>query len=181
MLILISRLLRRRRRDLLRDQDGSAAIEFAMVGVPFIAMMFSILELGMVFVLDSLVQTAAVDSGRLIRTGQVDAKKIGQDAFKTQFCARMSIFKTECADRATIDVRVLPQFASIPPDPVTNGRYDPDKAKSWQPGQPGNIVVVRVFYRQPTLITYLAQGTAGWRRGSSVLVATTAFRNEPWY
>ena len=41
-----------------RRREGAAAVEFAMVAIPFFLMIFSILELGVVFVLDSVLETA---------------------------------------------------------------------------------------------------------------------------
>ena len=99
-----------------------------MVAIPFFLMIFSILELGIVFVLDSTLETATTATGRLVRTGQAQNQSFDKARFKTELCSRMMLFKSDCADRVTIDVRVIPQFAvDNLEDPITNGALDSNK------------------------------------------------------
>lgn len=167
-----------RRRGLLRADDGSAAVEFGMVALPFCLMMFAILELGLVFVIDSVLENATIETGRLVRTGQASAQGMTAAQFKSSLCGRMSIFAPDCAARATVDVRVIPQFATTPPDPMSGGTFD-NGVLTYTNGAPGDLVLVRVWYRQPLLTTFLAQGLSRLNDGTAMLTATTAFRNEP--
>jgi Flp pilus assembly protein TadG len=167
-----------RRRRFWRDRDGSTAVEFGMIALPFGMMIFAVLELGLVFVLDSVLENATIETGRLVRTGQATAQGMTAAAFKTQLCSRMSIFEADCADRATVDVRVIPQFNTSPPDPLDGGVFDTGPL-TYSNGQPGNLMLVRVWYRQPLLTTFLAQGLSRLHDGATMLTATTAFRNEP--
>jgi Flp pilus assembly pilin Flp len=68
---LTPRILRR----FARKDDGAAAIEFAMVAAPFLALVFAILETAIVFFAGQVLETATADSARLIMTGQ--AQKAG--------------------------------------------------------------------------------------------------------
>lgn len=163
---------------LLATRDGSAAVEFGMVALPFCVMLFAILELGVVFVTDSVLENATIETGRLVRTGQASAQNMTAAQFKTSLCSRMSIFAPDCDARATIDVRIIPQFAVTPPDPMAGGAFDVG-ALTYSNGNPGDLVLVRVWYRQPLLTTFLAQGLSRLNDGSAMLTATTAFRNEP--
>lgn len=165
-------------RAFLRSRDGSAAVEFGMVALPFCLMMFAILELGMVFVIDSVLENATIETGRLVRTGQASAQSMTPEQFKTSLCSRMSIFSGDCATRATVDVRRIPQFAVTPPDPMAAGTFSTDDL-GYTNGQPGDLILVRVWYRQPLLTTFMAQGLSRLNDGASILTATTAFRNEP--
>ncbi|MFA4893974.1 MAG: TadE/TadG family type IV pilus assembly protein [Brevundimonas sp.] len=160
-------------------RDGSAAVEFGMVALPFCLMMFAILELGLVFVTDSVLENATIETGRMIRTGQASAQGMTAAQFKTALCSRMSIFAPDCASRATVDVRVIPQFAAPPPDPMAGGAFDA-AGMNYCIGNPGSLVLVRVWYRQPLLTTFLAQGLSRLNDGTAMLTATTAFRNEPF-
>ena len=47
---------------------------------------------------------------------------------------------------------------------------------TYQPGGPGDIVVVRLFYQWPIYVSLL-QNMSGSKR---LLIATAAFRNEPF-
>jgi Flp pilus assembly protein TadG len=166
------------RRGLLRNRDGSAAVEFALVGLPFCFMVFAILEVALIFTLDSVLENAAIDTGRLVRTGQASAQGMTAEQFKAQLCSRMSIFSSDCASRATIDVRVIPQFNTAPPDPLAGEGFDPSSL-TYANGAPGNLVLVRVWYEHPLLTSFLSQGLSQVGDRTAVLTATTAFRNEP--
>jgi len=166
------------RRGLLGATDGSAAIEFGVLAFPFLLMVFAILELCLVFVLDSVLDSATAQTGRLVRTGQASAASMSAEQFKTSLCSRMSIFSADCADRVTIDVREIPQFAIVPPDPMADGSFDPTSL-TYTNGDPGDLILVRVWYRHPLITTFLAQGLSRLNDGTVRLTATTAFRNEP--
>ena len=166
------------RRDLLRNRDGSAAVEFALVALPFCFMIFAILEVALIFTLDSVLENAAIDTGRLVRTGQASAQGMTATEFKENLCSRMSIFSGDCAEKATVDVRVIPQFDTLPPDPLAGEGFDPS-GLTYDNGNPGNLVLVRVWYQHPLLTSFLSQGLSQVGDRTAVLTATTAFRNEP--
>lgn len=168
-----------RRRKWLRNRDGSAAIEFAMVAMPFFLMMFALLELGMVFVVDSVLANATFETGRLVRTGQAGAAAMTREQFRTDLCSRMSVFSADCENRLSVDVRVIPTFATPLPDPMEDGETFDEGQLGFDYGAPGSLVVVRVWYKQPLVTTFLSQGLSRLGDGSSRLMSTTAFRNEP--
>lgn len=163
-----------------RRREGAAAVEFAMVAIPFFLMIFSILELGVVFVLDSVLETATMESGRLIRTGQAKDQNFDKEKFKTQVCDKMVVFKSDCANRMTVDVRVIPKFSSPNvPDPIADNAMDPSKT-TYDGGQPGSLILVRVWYTHPLVTPLLSQAVSRVGPGKVLMTATTAFRNEPW-
>lgn len=166
------------RTGLLRNRDGSAAVEFALVALPFCFMIFAILEVALIFTLSSVLENAAITTGRLVRTGQASAQGMTAAQFKARLCSQMSVFEGDCDARATIDVRVIPQFNVNPPDPLAGEGFDPS-GLSYANGNPGDLVLVRVWYRHPLLTTFLSQGLSRVGDRSAMLTATTAFRNEP--
>ncbi len=52
--------------------------------------------------------------------------------------------------------------------------------ENYQTGHGGDIVVVRAYYEWPTFVTGLGNNLADMPNGSHLLVATAAFRNEPF-
>ncbi|WP_298745751.1 TadE/TadG family type IV pilus assembly protein [uncultured Brevundimonas sp.] len=162
----------------MRNRDGSAAVEFALVALPFCFMIFAVLEVALIFTLDSVLENAAIDTGRLVRTGQASAQGMTATEFKAQLCSRMSIFSGDCPARASIDVRVIPQFDTTPPDPLAGEGFDPSSL-TYANGNPGDLILVRVWYQHPLLTTFLSQGLSQIGDRTAVLTATTAFRNEP--
>lgn len=151
-----------------------------MVAIPFFLMIFSILELGIVFVLDSVLETATIDAGRLVRTGQAQTQSFDKARFKTELCSRMMLFESDCTNRATIDVRVIAQFAVRDlEDPITNNALDNNKTV-YDSGVGGDLVLVRVWYAHPLVTPFLTQSVSRIGTGKVLLSAATAFRNEPF-
>ena len=95
-----------------------------MVALPFCLMMFAVLELGLVFVTDSVLENATIETGRLVRTGQASAQGMDATRFKSAVCARMSVFSADCPSRLSVDVRVIPQFNTTPPDPLAGETFN---------------------------------------------------------
>jgi Flp pilus assembly pilin Flp len=84
-LLVRSRVLRR----LLRCEDGVAAVEFALVAAPFLALMFAIIETALVFFTGQYFETVVADSSRLIMTGQVQTQGLTQTQFINQICGKV--------------------------------------------------------------------------------------------
>lgn len=152
-----------------------------MVALPFFFMMFAIIEIGLIFVTDSVLDNAVVETGRLVRTGQAQGSGLTAAAFKTQLCNRMGIFTSQCAARATVDVRSIAQFRNAnPPDPLANGTSFDNSGLGYDAGAPGSIVLIRVWYKQPLFTPFLRQALSKLNDGNTILTATTAFKNEPY-
>ena len=99
------RLLRR----FARQQDGSAAVEFALVAAPFLALLFAIFETALVFFSGQALETAVADASRLIMTGQAQTQGMSQTDFKDAVCARIyGLF--DCQSGVYVDVKT---FSSI--------------------------------------------------------------------
>lgn len=169
---------RRERRDFLRDKDGAVAVEFAFIALPFLFMLFAILEIGLVFIVDTVLENAVLDTGRLIRTGQAEAQGFTKAKFIEDMCGRMSVFSADCPSRVSVDVRVIPQFNTVPPDPVQAGVFN-EAATQYTNGAPGDLVLVRVWYRHPLITGFLSQALSRLDDGTALLQTTTAFKNEP--
>jgi Flp pilus assembly protein TadG len=163
------------------NERGVAAVEFALIAVPFFAILFAIMETALVFFASQALETVAADSGRLILTGQAQNSGFDQAQFKNQVCARV-VGLFDCASKLYVDVRKFSSFASISlPNPLDqNGQLPQNQTDySYQPGGPGDIVVVRLFYNWPVYVSLLDKTLAGKGQGH-LIVATSAFRNEPY-
>lgn len=176
----ISQFRRRARTASRARRDGSAAVEFAMVATPFFLMIFAVLELGLLFIVDSVLENAVVQASRVVRTGQADVQNLSAAQFKSAMCAEMSVFEGDCASRAEVDVRVLPEFSDgPPPSPINNGVLDTDDME-YDPGRPGDLMLVRVFYSQPLITPFMQEAVSRLDSGAAIISVATAFRNEPY-
>jgi Flp pilus assembly protein TadG len=166
-------------RRLMRHQGGSSAVEFSLVALPFIALLFAIIETAIVFFAGQTLEAAAATTSRLILTGQVQTQNMTAAMFKNEVCKRLTAL-FDCAGGVYVDVKLYSDFASTgnAASPVSNGTLDTSKF-GFAPGGPGDIVVMKLYYKWPIYVTLLNTGIADL--GSNrLLVATAAFRNEPY-
>jgi Flp pilus assembly protein TadG len=176
-------------RRLVRQQDGAAAVEFALVAAPFLALMFAIMETAMVFFASQSLETVAADSARLIMTGQAQMQGFDQDKFKQAVCDKVAgLF--DCMGGLYVDVQTYSSFATMSggatqklndikalfdsSTPPTSDQF------SYQAGGPGDIVVVRLIYLWPVYVPLLGLDLADMPGNKRLVMATVAFRNEPY-
>ena len=161
------------------QQDGAAAVEFALVAAPFLALIFAILETALVFLAGQTLETAVADSSRLIMTGEAQDQNFSQTDFKNAVCARIhGLF--DCQAGVSVDVRTFSSFANATmPNPL-DGQGNLQTNFSYNPGGPGDIVVVRLFYQWPVFVSLLGSNLSNMSGGKHLLIATAAFRNEPY-
>lgn len=166
-------MLARRLRRFGHDSGGSAAVEFAMIAPIFFALIFAIMETGMVFLAGQVLETAVQDGSRLFYTSQAPS----QADFNTVICARVSVLM-DCT-KIGIDVRSYnPGTAITIADPIDSSGNYAGTTLTWQPPTTTNqTVVTRGFYQWPLFVTGLGYNIANIGRGttsSKRLLAATA-------
>ncbi|HWV41998.1 TadE/TadG family type IV pilus assembly protein [Pseudorhodoplanes sp.] len=162
-----------------RKNDGAAAVEFAMVAAPFLALVFAILETALVFFAGQVLETAAADSARLILTGQAQKGGLDPTQFKDEVCKRVfGLF--DCANGITVDVRTYSSFGSADTSKPIDSSGKLTFTPSFAPGKAGDIVVVRLLYQWPVYVSLLGLNLADLNGGKRLLMATAAFKNEPF-
>jgi len=163
-----------------RAEDGSAAVEFALVAAPFLALLFAIIETALVFFAGQTLEYAATQSGRLIMTGQADAAAYDQAAFKNAVCAQI-VALFDCQNKLYVNVQKYSTFSSASTTTPVDGSGQFDKTKmGYQAGNPGDIVVVSLYYQWPIFVSMFSDNLATQNGGNRLLVATSVFRNEPY-
>jgi len=156
-------------------QGGAAAVEFAMVAAPFLGLTFAILETGMVLLAGQTLQTAVALSARQILTGQSQTQGLSAAQFQQVVCTNVSSL-FNCGS-IYVNVQTYASFGSVSMlNPVQNGSFNAN-SMNYSPGGPGDIVVVQLFYQWPIVVPVPSLANVG---GSRLLVATAAFRNEPY-
>jgi Flp pilus assembly protein TadG len=167
-------------RRMLREQSGAAAVEFAMVAAPFLALVFAILETALVFFAGQTLETAAADSARLIMTGQAQTQGYDQAKFKQAVCAKIyALF--DCNGGLYVDVKNYPSFASVDvAKPIDSSGNVQTGTFGYAPGGPGDTVVVRLMYQWPVYVSLLGLNLSDTAGSKRLLMSTVAFRNEPY-
>ncbi|MEM8686138.1 MAG: TadE/TadG family type IV pilus assembly protein [Pseudomonadota bacterium] len=164
-----------------KDRKGIAAIEMSLIAWPFIAVMFAILEQGVVFFAEFSLEHNIAQAARQIRTGEVQNAGMSSASFKNDLvCPNLPI--TLKCDNLVIDVRTFVEFADIAgalDDPVNDDdEFAPPS--NWEPGATVSVMVVRAFYEWEMLTPAIFTKMDTLGNGNRLMSATMTFRNEPF-
>jgi Flp pilus assembly protein TadG len=163
-----------------RHQKGAAAVEFALVAIPFLALTFAIIETALVFFAGQTLESAASDAGRLVMTGQAQSGGFSKDDFKNAVCNYLAGGLFDCAGGVYVNVTTFASFGSVnTAPPVTNGQLNTANM-NYTPGGPNCIVAVQLYYQWPIYVSLLGDNLANLNGNYRLLVATSVFRNEPY-
>jgi Flp pilus assembly protein TadG len=167
------------------DRKAATAVEFALIAAPFLAIIAALIQTFLLFFAQSQLEAAVRQSGRQILTGQVQT----QDASLTQAQAMAAFHQTVCNNGAIlftcaglmVDVQVANSWSSANTGmPIltydSNGNVN---NLQFNPGNAGDIVVVRVMYMWPVFFGPIAFNMANQANGSRLIMASAAFQNEP--
>lgn len=180
-----------------RDRKGAVALEMALVGPPFLLVMLALLDFGQTLLTQSLLDGAARDAARLIRTGQVQTSGSPITTFQTLLCSDMSTLMSTatCDSNVLFEVQVFSSFGSVSFTPCTynnNGTGTGTKC-SFSPGNASQIIGVQVSYARPYIVPWVGAcltggscwtgtGSASGAQGTqtTTLMSTVIFQNEPF-
>ena len=167
-----------RLRTLLGDGRAVAAVEFALVAAPYFALLFAIIEAGLIFFTQEVLQNATNDTARLIMTGQAQSSGMTAQQFLQDVCTD-GVPLITCAN-LNVNVQTFPSFNAITQvNPLTSGNFN-TSSLSYSLGGPGDIVMVQVFYQLPVMASLLNFSFATMNGNYRLLQATAVFRNEPY-
>lgn len=164
-----------------RENKGTAAIEFALVAVPFVLLVASIIEISVMFAANSIMLGATQDAVRAVRTGQVQVisdPDEAEDFFRQQICDHIPIRLVDC-NAIQFSVQVLDSFAEADTTPGVDeeGNLADDTIDF---GEAEDIVLVNVLYYHPMLSPVTAAFYADSPNNTKLLTATFVFQTEPY-
>jgi Flp pilus assembly protein TadG len=184
MLAILKRKLaffRRSRKSFVAREDGAAALEFAIVAAPFIALLVAGLQTALAFFAGQVLESAVADSSRSILTGSAQNGNLDQNAFAQLVCTKVQALFS--CPSLMVDVQTASSFSAAStamPTLTYNAQGQVNNSWSYNPGNPGDIVVVRVMYLWPTFLGPLGFSLSNQTNGSLLLMATAVFKNEPY-
>lgn len=162
------------------DKRGIAAVEFAMIAVPFFFLIFGLLEVCAIFIMTTVLEHGLNEASRSIRTGQAQQAGFGIVAFKNAVCAELFDL-LDCEGNLSLDVQTFSDFTSTTYNsPIDDdGNFTPD-GFGFNPGGQNEIVVVRAFYEWKLFTPVMSAPLSNMSQGRRLLQSTIAFRNEPF-
>jgi Flp pilus assembly protein TadG len=149
------------------------------LGRVFFALLFAILEVGILFLAGQLLETVTLESARMVLTGQAQTAGYTSSQFSNYVCSKVPALFS-CSG-ISIDVQSYSSFASINlSSQIDNSGNFIGTNLSYNPGGPGDVVVVRLFYQWPLIVTGLGWNPSNLSGNKRLLVGTAVFKNEPY-
>jgi Flp pilus assembly protein TadG len=164
----------------IKDGKGATAVEFALIATPFLALIAGLTQTFLLFFAQSLLESTVRQTARLIMTGQVQSQQMTQSAFHQTVCNQGAILFS-CGG-LMVDVQVASAWSSANvgmPTLTLNAQGQPTNTFQFNPGNAGDIVVVRVMYLWPVFFGPIAFDMANQPNGTRMIMASAAFQNEP--
>ena len=178
----------RRRRPLsavARNDEGSAAIEFAIVALPCLLFVLGLLVLGLYFLASTQLEYGVESAARKVRTGEAENDKITVDGFKDLVCAAAGSY-IDC-DKLSVVVQHAATWSGITPQACVDGNgkmvgstgSSGDMISKWA-GSESEAVLVTLCYEWDLAnnFPFLNLGNDG--KGPAIIQAATAFKSEPY-
>ena len=159
-------------RSLPAGRSGTAALEFALVSVPFLGFLLGLFSVGFNFYLQFALDYSLQEAVRQVQIGNVPASTSVGTFTSTTFCSVFSLFAPCSGVQLSIQ-------------PVTDYYSSTVVSSSKQPsafcvGQPGQLMYARALYQAPMIsqIFPLAATPSGPGSYGDTIISAAAFANE---
>jgi Flp pilus assembly protein TadG len=184
-----------------RDREGAAALEFALLAVPFLLLIFATFETFFAFAGEQLMANAVETMARQVRTGEITFGQgkptdVTEAEFRQMFCDEISILSMCSSTEATtpeklhLDVRQFASFADMPrevPKVSTADYADLDTSDfAFSPGGANSKNILRAYYRWQIMTDLMRPYITNIRPANKpvptdfLIVQTAAFENEDY-
>ncbi len=179
-------------RKLRGDSTGAAAVEFALVSVPFLALLGALIQTAFSIWASQNFDYEFQKTARTLFTGQFQQQNnqsvnaaVILAAFKNNMCGSgsSSVVTMFNCNNVRVDISLGTNFAaSVAAQPV-----DPN-TRDWSSGfgshyscaKPGTIVVATAAVKFPVFFGSLNSAFSSFADGSQLLESTAVFRTEPY-
>jgi Flp pilus assembly protein TadG len=167
----------RRTRRFIQDKSGAAALEFAMVSLPFLAMIICIIEVGVDFLFFSQIDYATHKAAQEIRSGSVQMQNLTATQFKTNvICPKLTGLTCSSLQVNVGVVRNTYEWSA-------NWTWWPNTVNpataKWCPGGAADTILIQLAYPVP-LASMIWAGAASNANGVRYYLSAAAFRNDPF-
>ncbi|HEY8191153.1 MAG TPA: TadE/TadG family type IV pilus assembly protein [Alphaproteobacteria bacterium] len=160
-----------------QKNEGTTAIEFSLLAVPFVFFVIGIIELSILFLNEALLNGAVYDAARMIRTGQAQQSDDPEAMFADALCDHAGLL-LDC-NNIEYQVETLESFddAELEPEVDEDGHIIDTP---FDAGEISDIVIVRVLYLYPLMTPFIGRFFSDFPDNRKLLMATTVFETEPY-
>ena len=163
-----------------KNADGATAVEFGMVSVPFLGLLFAIFESAYVFFVTEALESAVADAGRKIMTGQTLGSAYTGASAASNFRDGVLCTNTATSGTAnyvltgatflncsnlTVDVRTAGKSGSTSFTTTGTGASalasQAISSAVFCPGSQNDVVVMRIMYDMPVYLPIIIANSLG--------------------
>ncbi len=172
-----------------RERDGTTAIEFAALAIPFSLLVFAVLECCISFAAQEVMTNATDSVARQLRTGQIKAADTSATQIKNLICAKLEIMVAKGCPGLEVDLRTKSSFEELAKAKfaiqdkkivlLTDGKAETG-GYQFQPGLSTQKSMLRVFYKWPVMTDFMAKSMANLENGATLHFASATWQNEPF-
>lgn len=172
----------KRKRGFLRNRDGAAAIEFAMLAIPFIMLVMAIIETSVSFAAQQMLANAADNLSRELRTGQLKQEDATAAEVRKRLCEDLSLIVSSTCPDLFIDLKSYATFtaAAAVKTKFTAGPDLDTSGFTVAPGGAETKNMLRVYYKWPVMLDVMRKAMSNLKDGKTLLQASVTWQNEPY-
>jgi len=161
-----------------RKKEGTTAIEFALLAIPYVMLTVGIIELSIMYAAASLLEGATGSASRLIRTGQLQqAGGDPEQMFRDAICDYATVL-INC-NEVVLEVVTLNDFAEVE-NMAPN--YDGDGnmvSSGFNAGGVSDKILIRVGYTYEMMTPFVGPLLAGGDN-AHLFLSTIVLQTEPY-
>lgn len=162
-----------------RTRHGATAVEFALIGPPFLATLIAIFEVIIFLFAQMALQNAADQAARYFMTGQAENNNWSATTVVGKVCPAVLF---NCAN-LFIAVQTAASFSAAntsAPAMYSNGQALAQANYTYASGAPGDVMVVQLVYAWPVVLGPLGFNIGNLPNSAIELMGVSAFRVEPY-
>ncbi len=166
------------------DTGATTAVEFALVAPLVIALILGAMQIAVIYLAQAELENAAEQAARLVLTRQAPvAGSSGQASFKTAVCDNLpALFSCSGVmvdlEAQTISAKSSDALILTPPTLTYGSSGQVSNAWNYNPGSPGQLMILRVMYQWPVVAGPLGLVFSDLANGTLFMSSTQVFQNE---
>jgi Flp pilus assembly protein TadG len=163
----------------LKKDEGTTAIEFSLMAIPYIFLTLGIVELSIMYASASLLEGATNAAARQIRTGQIQQSEAAdpEEVFRESICNYATVL-IDCS-QVVIEVQEMESFSDFE---ELQPQFDEDGnmlSRGFSAGGSSSRVLIRVAYTYNMLSPFIGTLLAG-ADNSIFFMSTIVLQTEPY-
>lgn len=181
------RVVKRKKRptdDFLEDESGVSAIEFGILAPIFLSLFFGIFEIGYMFTKMSMMDFAMQKAAKQVYIGKASNGSVTHADLEQTICDNMFFSGENCTSNLNLELIEITDMSDVPSSTVEcqDEILEINPTVTFNPGSANTTVFMRACMMTDVLTPGVGYGMnlPLAESGKFALVASTAFKNEPF-